>query len=91
MVFPNGTQVRLLRPEEIAGLAELPPCYSNTTGLHTRRLDGWIYENATRTAVIQTYNADTGRYLVRFTNAWELWLLPQEFTVIIPLVEGGAE
>lgn len=87
MTYPIGTQVRLLKPEEIAGLAKLPRCYSNEIRPFQQAYGVTIPDVGT----ISTYDADMERYLVRFTNAWELWLLPQEFTLVIPLVEGGAE
>lgn len=90
-IYPNGTSVRLLRPEEIADMPT-ERCFSNTTGMYARSVDGGYYDNMpSLTGVIQTYDADTGRYLVRFTGGWTLNLLPQEFTTIIPLQEGGAE
>lgn len=90
-IYPNGTQVRLLRPEEIASMPT-ERCFSNTTGMYPHSVDGGYYgQMPTLTGVIKTYDADTGRYLVEFGLGWTLNLLPQEFTTIVPLMEGGAE
>lgn len=88
MVHAIGTQVRLLRTEEITDMPT-ERCFSNTTGMYARSVDGGYHGNMPSVGVIQTYDADTGRYRVRFSAGWSLNLLPQEFTTTVPLQEGS--